>query len=308
MQLAASARNRKILFTLVAATMLCAAPLHAADETGYTIRSSVSEVRLAFAATDPRGSVVKTLRPADVAIADNGEIIRHFRSFHAASESPLDLVILIDASDSMRSQLQSEIDEVKSVVEGSTWGERDRISILSFGGLRPVQLCLRNCSTQTAQAKLTTLRASGATPLYDALFEGAEILKDGRDPEARPAMILFSDGVDTSSMNTIFDAVEAAQNRQAAIYCVNSRPRKSAPSGDMVLEQLAWSTGGLSFAPGQKVEEALRKVVEDLRGGYVLTYDLPEQTAGQHTVQVLPTSDARLRFRARLAYDERGSE
>src|ERR1700687_4895599 len=105
MQLSTPSRIAIVLFSLFVAVVQCSIPLYAADETGYTIRTSANEVRLAFAASDRQGHVIKTLRSSDVAVADNGSIIRHIRSFRPASESPLDLVILLDASDSLASQI-----------------------------------------------------------------------------------------------------------------------------------------------------------------------------------------------------------
>lgn len=298
-----------LLIALLVAVALCSISLFAADEPGYTLRATANEVRLAFAAVDNQGHVVKALRSADIAVADNGSIIRQFSSFRRASESPLDLVVLLDASDSVESQIPAEIAAVKSFIGDSVWGERDRVSILSFGGLRPELLCARNCKEETASVKLSALRANGLTPLYDALFQASELLKESRDAESRPAMILFSDGVDTISMHGASDAVEAAQNLQSAIYSVNCRSRKSAQrKGDVVLDYLARSTGGLSFAPGQNVKEVLRTVAEDLRSGYVLTYELPAQVTGQHSVRILPTSDSRLQFRARSGYNDSTDE
>ena len=304
MQLSACQRIELFLFSLLAALALSSIPLFAADNSGYTIRTNVDEVRLAFAASDRQGHAISNLRPADIAVADNSTIIRQFRSFHSAAESPVELVILLDASDSVAKQIPQEIAAVKNFVEGSQWGDRDRVSILAFGGLRPELLCARNCRSQIAQTKLNSLRANGTTPLYDALFEAAEILKQGNDAESRPAMILFSDGVDTISRRGIMDATEAAQNLQSAIYSVNSRSAKIGEGhGDTVLKYLAASTGGLCFSPGQNVSEVLRKVLADLHSGYVLTYE-PEKTFGQHSVRILPTSDPKLQFRARSSYGE----
>jgi hypothetical protein len=75
-----------------------------------------------------------------------------------------------------------------------------------------------------------------------------------------------------------------------------------------MLDYLAASTGGLSFGPGQDVAAVLRTILDDLHSGYVLTYVLPEQSVGQHTVRVLPTGDPKLQFRSRRAYDDRGDE
>jgi VWFA-related protein len=292
------------LLALLVALVLSSIPLYSESE--YTIRASTTEVRLAFAASDRQGHVVRTLQASDIAVADNGWIIRHFRSFRPASESPLDLVILLDASASVEAQIPAEIAAVKNFVESSAWGARDQVSILAFGGSRPQLICAHNCTEAAARVQLNSLRANGSTPLYDALFGAAEVLKENREPELRPAIILFSDGVDTISIHSASDAVAAAQNLQAAIYCVNSRSGKSAPDrGDAVLNALAASTGGLSYASGQDVSTALRAVLDDLHSSYVLTYDLPEQLSGQHSVRVLPTSDPQLQFRSRTAYDDR---
>lgn len=299
MQLSSHGRIAVVLALLLSSTFL-----HAADPDEYTLRASTSEVRIAFAASDRQGNIVKTLRSSDVAVDDNGWIIRQFRSFRSASESPLDLVLLLDASDSVASQIPKEIADAQSFVANSVWGERDRVSILSFGGMHPQLLCARNCRGSEAQEKLSGLRANGATPLYDALVQAAEILKQDRDPEARSAMILFSDGFDTISISSFPDAVAAAQSLQAPIYAVNTISPKSDPGkGGLVLDYLAVGTGGLSFGTGQNIKQVLQSVLEDLHGGYVLTYELPERTAGQHSVRILPTSNPKLQFRSRQAYD-----
>ncbi len=288
---------------------LASASVQAADESGDVIRASADEVRIAFAATDRDGHTIKTLRSTDVAVGDNGLIIRQFRSFRPAMPSPLDLVLLLDTSASVESYLPRQIAEAESFIENSTWGERDRVSIIAFGGMRPQVLCTRNCRAAAARGQLNALRAGGDTPLYDALLLASDILNENRDPESRPAMVLFSDGLDSISIHDMSDVVEASQNLQAAIYSINSRSSKSAPSnGDAVLDYLASSTGGLSFAPGQNVKEVLRTVVEDLHSGYVLTYVLPAHPAGRHSLRILPTSDPRLQFRARSEYNDSGDE
>lgn len=294
-------RIKHFLISLVYTVALCSIPAHAADDGEDTIRASANEVRIAFAASDQTGHIIKSLRSSDVAVADNGSIIRHFRSFRPAAESPLDLVLLIDASGSMESQLSREIASVKNFVKDSPWEARDRVSILVFGGLRTQMLCARDCKSQSAEEKLDSLQANGLTPLYDALFEAAAILERNRDPESRPAMILFSDGLDTISIHGRRDVIEAAQNLQSAIYCVTP-PNSGAGRGEQMLQYLAATTGGLSFAPGQDVARVLGTVLEDLHSGYVLTYELPDQKGGQHGVRVLATSNPKLQFRSRQAY------
>jgi VWFA-related protein len=301
-------RIARSLVGLFAGVVLYFIPLCAADGVGNTFQTGVNEVRIIFAASDRQGHAIKSLHSSDVAVADNGSIIRHFRSFQSAVPGPLDLVLLLDASESVAKQLPAEIAEVASFVESSDWEERDSLSILVFGGMRPQLLCVRNCRASDVHRRLNALRADGTTPLYDALLQASEILQEHTDPEARPAMILFSDGMDTISANSLPDALLAAQELQAPIYALNSRAkRSSADRGDAVLDYLADNTGGLSFAPGQDLRMVLRTVLEDLRSGYVLTYQLPTPGrggGGEHSVQILATRDANLRFRSRQSYQE----
>jgi VWFA-related protein len=309
MQLSTPSRIVLFLISLLLALALSFLPADAADDSGYRIQESVKEVRMVFSACDRQGRAVPSLRSSDVAVADNGWIIRHFRSFRAAAETPLDLVLLLDVSGSVTSQLPGEIDATKNFLANSHWQERDRVSILVFGGAHPQLICLRDCRAAEAQSKLSSLRGGDMTPLYDALRAGVEILAGDHDPESRPAMILFSDGMDTSSLESLGDALRAAEDLQAAIYTVDSRSGKSARAeGTTVLGYLAASTGGLCFEPGQNVMSALRAVLEDLRSGYVLTYEPPEQRVGEHSVQILPTADPELQFRSRQSYQEPSDE
>ncbi len=303
MQFVSQGRIVVLLFLLFLANSLSSASLYAANDAGYTFSTNADIVQLVFSARDRQGHAIKTLLASDIAVVDNGSIIRRFRSFRPTAESPLDIVILLDASDSVASQIPEEISAVKDFIRDSDWGEHDRISILAFGGRRPQLLCARNCMRDTAAVKLNALRANGLTPLYDALYQATELLKETLDEESRPAMILFSDGEDTVSTHGMYDALQAAQNIQSAIYSVSSRSKKfEHTQGDAVLNYLAASTGGLSFAPGENVKKVLRSVVEDLHSGYVLTYELPGEITGQHSVRILPTRDPRLQFRSRQAY------
>jgi VWFA-related protein len=276
-----------------------------ASDAGATLRADVNEVQIAFAVSDAKGHTVGALRSSDVAVVDNGSIIRHFRSFHPASETPLDLVLLLDASGSMQPQLAAEIADAKAFIASTSWHPRDRVSILSFGGTEPQILCARNCLAGHEVHKLDMLRANGLTPLFDALLQAIEILGRDRDPEMRPAMVVISDGLDTFSIHSLTEAAEAAQDLQVPIYTVNPRPRGSGTvEGDEILTQLASSTGGLNFLLERNLQAVLRAVLGDLHSGYVLTYDLPPMRTGEHSVQLLPTTDPRLHFRSRQGYDD----
>jgi hypothetical protein len=119
---------------------------------------------------------------------------------------------------------------------------------------------------------------------------------------SRSAIILLSDGVDTISMHSVGEAIAAAQSVEASVYAVNSRARRADARGDAALERIAAETGGVAYAPGQGTTEALNAVLDDLRQGFVLTYECPRSDVVRHQIRVLPTRNARLRFRSRQSY------
>lgn len=298
-------QSRFAQFWLLAAIVLTSVPLHAADRDRYTIVTGTYEVQINFTASDRQGQVVETLHPSDVAVVDNGWIVRQFRSFRRTTEGPLNLVILIDTSDSMELWIPDEIAEVKNFVEDTAGKVQDRVSVLSFGGMEPRLICAGNCNGGAAEAQLDALRANGMTPLYDAIVAGLEVLKDESDPESRSAMVLFTDGIDSISMHSLQEALQTAQDLQAAIYTVTPGSAGSFPSRENpVLDFLAVNTGGLSFRLGKDVAEILREIRDDLHSGYVLTYELPGRPMGWHKVRVLPTCDPKLQFRSRQAYKD----
>jgi VWFA-related protein len=309
MELSKLQRIILFLLSLGLAVGFCSLPAKAADEPGYVLRSDVREVRMAFSVRDAQGRTVPDLRPADVAVADNGRIIRRFRSFRPASEAPLDVVILLDASDSVATHIAEEVEAVRRFVAASSWRAQDRVSILTFGGLHWKLLCAQNCRDQQAERELGQLQPQGTTPLYDAMHQAAELLLHSATPETRPAMVLFSDGVDTISIHGAPEVVQAAQELECAIYTVNSRSRRQgAGHGEDVMEYFSEGTGGMSFLPGGDAQSALQLVLEDLRSGYLLTYELPERTGGEHKVRMLATANPRLSFRSRQAYREADGE
>jgi VWFA-related protein len=289
-------QSRFALFRLIAAILLTCVPLCAEDVARYTI--GTDEVQIAFSASDGQGREVGTLHATDVAVVDNGLIVRQFRSFRQVPERPLNLVILIDTSDSMKLQIPDEIAAVKGFVADTTGREQDRVSILTVGGAAPRLICADNCNGEAAAVQLNSLRADGQTPLYDAILQALDILKDESAAESRPAIVVFSDGRDNFSLSSFEDALQAALDLQVVIYTV------SPGFANYVLDSLADSTGGLSFSLGKDTAEVLEKIREDLHSGYVLTYVLPERSVGWHTVRVLPTGDPKLQFRSRQAYRE----
>jgi VWFA-related protein len=301
----------------------------AADDTNRppvapTYRSNVSEVRVTFFATDENNHALATLTKSDFAVVDNELVVRNFRSFTHSDETSLDVVALVDLSESVAPRIRAAISAVLQLVTGEQSIPDDNIAVLSFGGtsggmsagLRPAILCSSGCRAADSASKLLAVKSGGATPLFDALIFAADFIAQHRRAGARPVLILFSDGDDTISLHSAREALQAVLDGGALIYSVDmgtsayqaSYHASNETSGSTFLRQVSRATGGryFSFAPRSSQQDGaaavLDAVLEDLRASYVVTYDLPNHQDGFHALRLLPTHNLNLTFHSRNGY------
>ena len=290
----------------------------AADDTNRpsdlpTYRSNVSEVRVTFFATDQNNHALATLTQSDFAVVDNELVVRDFRSFAHSDETSLDVVALVDLSESVAPRFQVAMSAVLQLVAREQSLPDDNIAVLSFGGtsggmsagLRPAILCSSGCRAPDSASKLLAMKSGGTTPLFDALTFAADFIAQHRRAGARPVLILFSDGDDTISMHSPREALQAVLDDGALIYSVDMG--KDRTPGTMFLRRVSEDTGGRYFSPRFSQQDSAAKVLnavlEDLRASYVVTYDLPSHQAGFHSLRLLPTHNLNLTFHSRNGYE-----
>ncbi|MGA2981239.1 MAG: VWA domain-containing protein [Terriglobales bacterium] len=311
----------------------------AADDTNgssglTTYRSTVSEVRVTFFATDESNHPLASLTKSDFAVVDNERVVRNFRSFTHSNETSLDVVALVDLSESVAPRLRAAMSDMLQLVAQEQSIPNDNISVLSFGGtlggtvggasssFRPAVLCTSGCRAPDSMSKLLAMKSGGTTPLFDALIFAADFISQHRHAggrgDARPVLILFSDGYDTISLHSAREALQAVLDEGALIYSVDmgkpenqssNEPWGNQASGSMFLRRVSDATGGryFFFSLGSSrpdgAASVLNAVIEDLRASYVVTYDLPSHQPGFHSLRLLPTHNLKLTFHSRTGYD-----
>jgi len=297
-------------------------------------RSNVSEARVTFFATDENNHAIVTLTKSDFAVVDSERVLRNFRSFMHSDETSLDVVVMVDLSESVAPRVRAAIGDVLRLVAREQSIPDDNISVLSFGGtpartlggsvggLTPAILCTSGCRVSDSLASLLAVKSGGSTPLFDAVIFGADFVSQhrrvgGRD-NVRPVLILFSDGYDTISLHSASEALQAAQDAGALIYSVDMGKTdrgkaENSSLGNIFLRQISDATGGryFSLSPRFSQEDAaevLNAVLGDLRASYVVTYDLPSHEPGFHSLRLLPTHNLNLTFHSRSGYDYKPSD
>jgi len=277
------------------------------DLPSTTYSSTVSEVRISFFVTDEHNRSVETVNKEDFAVVDNERVVRNFRSFSRSDETALDLVAVVDVSESVAPGFQSAMQDVLQLVSQGQPVSDDSISVLSFRGIHPAVICSGNCRGSAAESRLLALHAAGTTPLFDTLAFGADFIAHRRAAGVKPVLILFSDGNDTVSRTSAGDALEAIIASNALIYTVDLSNPENPSDGSGVLRQISEATGGRYFRIREGAANVLQAVIEDLHASYVVTYQLPNHRRGFHSLRILPTHNLQLRFHCRNGYSYENS-
>jgi VWFA-related protein len=270
-----------------------------------TFRASTSEVRVSFFATDENNRLVENLGQNDFAVVDGDRVIRDFRSLSPSNETALDIVLLVDTSESVAPgfrRLTEDMFRLASQHTRSATTPVDRVSVITFAGLKPEILCQDNCVDSGAHLKLISLKPAGPTPLYDTLTFTARFLTERQNPAVRQVVILFSDGNDTISLHSAQNAFDALTASGALVYTVDIASPDTSSNGCALLREIAEATGGRYFRVHDGTANILQSVLDDLRASYVVTYQLPSYAAGFHSLRILPKHNLNLRFHCRRGY------
>ena len=263
--------------------------------------SAVSEVRLVFFATDEQNHNVLTLQKDDFAVIDDERVIRQFRSFTRSDTITLDLVVLIDSSESVMPQFPQEVAEVAQLISHSPWNPGDTVSVLSFAGLETHLICAVNCRTSFSANLVAPLVNRAATPLLEALDAAATLLIQRRQPDVWPVILLFSDGIDNISKISFLQVQRKILASGAQVYAIDVDDSKSPSTGRATLKKLADDSGG-RYMRLDNSARLFQDLLDDLRSARLVTYALPASGSGFHSVRILPTRNLKLQFRCRRGY------
>jgi VWFA-related protein len=277
-------------------------PSGSEESPSVTYHSTVSEVRLVFFATDEHNHSVERLRSDDFAVIDDEQVIRDFRSFTSAALIKLDVIVLIDSSESVLPRFQQEITDVLQLISQCPWGPGDNVSVLSFSGTETQLVCAGNCRSSLTADRVASSPRGGATPLFDALQIATTSLMERRQPDVWPVVILFSDGNDTISKASLHEVLEKILATGAQVYAVDvSRP--GLPSnGTATLQRIADASGGRRVGIGEGAVKIFDDVIDDLHSALVVTYVPPKSGSDFHSIRILPTRNLNLQFRSRSGY------
>lgn len=283
--------------------------LDSGDDTNSaaTIRRRVDEVNLVFTVMDKHGRYLKDLTRQDFSVLDNNRADNRIQSFQNETDLPLQVGLLIDASNSIRERFKFEQESAVEFLNAIIRQKYDRAFVIGFDVTPEVTQDFTD-DTELLSKGVRMLRPGGGTALFDAVYYACrdKLLKEPQTGPVRRAIILLTDGNDNQSHVTREEAIEMAQRAEVAIYTISTNLTNSGGEGDKVLERIADATGGRAYKPFQltDVADAFGKIQEELRSQYALSYR-PAQLShdgSYHTVEIIAKNHKGIRVHSKHGY------
>jgi Ca-activated chloride channel homolog len=264
-------------------------------------KAGVAVVPVAAVVRDSGKRLVRDLTRDDFQVLEDG-VPRTIVDFRSTDQAPISIALLLDTSSSMRDANQKQASAVTEALLRAL-GSQDEAALFTFDKNLRQETPFTNDDAVIQRALVKTVMW-GQTSLYDAVGETAKRLSEQQAP--RRAVVLITDGVDTSSARTAADVSTLVSSVDVPVYVVAVAPkRRWFGGGNANLTDLARSTGGeqVNAATAEQLEAAVTMLLAEMRQQYFLAIDA-STTPGWHQLEVKTTRKG-LSVRARSGYTAR---
>lgn len=241
-------------------------------------RAGVDVVSLAVTVTDKDGRYVAGLEQPNFQVFEDGVLqeIVYFSRQH----QPIALTLLMDTSTSMEQKLP--IAQEAAIGFARQLKPSDVAAVVEFDS-RPEILQTFTSDIALLENAIRRTTAGGSTSLYNAIYVGLRELQRVKaaagDQVRRQAVVVLSDGEDTTSLVTYEDVLELAKRSETAVYSIGLRSRDDMPSkgfreAEFVLRSLAQQTGGREFfvEDARELKGIYQRIAEELTNQYSIGY------------------------------------
>src|SRR2546425_181910 len=203
-------------FRLVFLACLLAVPVLAAQ-----LKVDVALVNVVATVTDDKGRYVSDLSQDDLIIEEDGKP-QTISFFNQSNDLPVSVGLTLDTSGSMERKIDTATRALDRFIR--TIHRDDDIFLMLFSNVPLLAQDFTDDRDRLARA-LRSVRVGGGTALYDALRESLHKIKRGR--YEKRAILLVTDGQDTSSESSYDDASIAVRESELLVYCLGIAPSGS---------------------------------------------------------------------------------
>jgi Ca-activated chloride channel family protein len=243
-------------------------------------RAGVDVVALNVTVTDSDNRYVTDIEQGGFLLYEDGAI--QDITFFTRTQLPVALALLMDTSASMTDKMSTA--QEAAIGFADRLRDQDLASVIDFDSRVEILHEFTN-SLDDLTAAIRRTSAGGSTSLYNAIYislkELAKVAATAADSDEirRQAIVVLSDGEDTSSLVEFEEVLELAKRSNTVIYSIGLRSdevrtRRGFREADFVLRQLAQETGGRHFFPDtvDELPEIYQRISDELSSQYTLGY------------------------------------
>lgn len=241
-------------------------------------RSTIDVVSLNVTVVDGKNRYITDLSEEDFSVFEDGT--RQDLIVFNRTSLPIALSLLIDTSASMESRMRLAQDAAIGFVRKLR--PQDLAQIVDFDSRVQILQNFTN-NVDELERSIRTTSAGGSTALHNALYislkELAKIKATTAEDVRRQAIIVLSDGEDTSSLVSYEEVLDLAKRSETAVYTI-ALQAKDAPQtkgfreAEFILRQFAQDTGGRSFFPSriEDLKDIYGQIADELSSQYSIGY------------------------------------
>ena len=245
--------------------------------TGQPFRAAIDLVSLNVTVLNGT-QYVTDLQQEDFNVFEDG--VKQDVTFFNRTNLPIALALLLDTSASMETRLP--IAQEAAIGFARSLRSNDLAELVDFDSRVVILQPFTNKVSELEQAIRRT-SAGGSTSMYNAIYIALKDLKKivatNTEEIRRQAIVVLSDGEDTSSLLPYEEVQDLAKRSETAIYAIGLRSTepssgKGFKEAEFVLRQLAQETGGRAFFPSQVTELAAiySQISQELSSQYTVGY------------------------------------
>ncbi|HZJ43325.1 MAG TPA: VWA domain-containing protein [Pyrinomonadaceae bacterium] len=268
------------------------------QDSDEVVKVETNLTNIFFTAADKNRRFISNLKAEDIRVLEDGQQQEVF-TFQTNIDLPLSLAILIDTSFSEERTLPDEKIAARAFLEDVLRPGKDEAAVVSFtgettleqgftGNLERLRRAIEHVEfippsgyigggvvvNGTPPISGTNQSLAGSTAIWDAVWATSEELIGASAEHTRRAIILLTDGDDTSSRMKMHEAVERAQKADALIYAIGIGDRYTYNVDEGSLRKIAEQTGGRAYFPRHErdLRDAFAQIQKDLREQYLVAY------------------------------------
>jgi VWFA-related protein len=287
-----------IVFGLTGVVLISQAQTPPSGQDVDVIKTETDLTTLLFTATDKNNSYLTMLQQADIRVLEDG-VPQTLFTFQRETDRPLSIAFLIDVSGSEERTLPDEKAAARAFIDNVIRSSKDQAAIIPFEGYAHVEQPLTRDvlgiyrALEAVEVAYPSYMGSappiggiasgpgtiappreGSTAIWDSVAVTCkEVLARGIG-QRRRAIILLTDGFDTSSRLVRSEAVDRAILYETVVYAIGIGDKKEQGVDKNGLRELAERTGGRAFFPKKQEDltAAFAEIEQELRSQYLLAY------------------------------------